>query len=581
MRHAYSPSTGLRCFFDDTPILTQIRHYYVRHSGYKGGSNSGSDTGCRMRFQRTIQSSALDDVSMRKKPLSTLSGLSAELLRRRVYPVIVAYALFAWVVLQIGEVTFEPFGFPDWVMRTLVILVVAGFPVAAVLAWMFDITPSGIRRDSWRADVETRPGDSPSIAVLPFADMSPNKDQAYFCEGIAEEILSALTRIESLKVVARMSSFRYACGGDLQDIGRKLGANTILEGSVRKSDDQLRVTAQLIKVADGYHLWSKTFDSELKDIFAIQDEIATSIAEALLHTLVPVKTTTSRDVVAYEYYLRGRQFLNRFRKVDFEFARQMFHQAIEKDPEFALAWAGYADCFALEIMYADPTPWFKDRAREASERALALNPKLAEAHASSGLAHLVCEEFEQAERELKTAIELNPNLFEAYYYFARTRFHQGDMDAAAELFARAASVNPEDYQSRLLRVQILRGVGRLDEAKEEARQAIDVVERRLEWNPDDARALHLGAGSLLVLGEVERADRWLQRALDIDPDDSIVLYNVACNYATLNRFEKAMDCLERAVEHGTVSEDWMKNDADLENLRSHPRYAALLERVSA
>jgi TolB-like protein/Flp pilus assembly protein TadD len=518
---------------------------------------------------------------MKRNPLSLLSGFSAELLRRRVYPVIVAYALFAWVVLQIGEVTFEPFGLPDWVMRALVIIVIAGFPVAAVLAWMFDMTPKGIRRDSRRTGVETTLDDSPSVAVLPFADMSPKKDQGYFCEGIAEEILSALSKIESLQVVARTSSFRYGGGGNVQDIGRKLGANTILEGSVRKSGDQLRVTAQLIKVADGYHLWSRRFDRELKDIFAIQDEIATCIAQSLLHTLVQVKTTACCDVTAYEFYLRGRQFLNRFRKVEIEFARQMFQQAIEKDPEFALAWAGYADCFSLEIMYADPTPSFKDKAREASERALALNPELAEAHASSGLAHLVCEEFEQAERELKKAIELNPNLFEAYYYFARTRFHQGDMDAAAELFAEAASVNPEDYQSRLLRVQILRGAGRLDEAKIEARQAIEVVERHLEWHPDDARALHLGAGSLIVLGEIERAERWLQRALEIDPNDPIVLYNAACNYATLNRVEEAIDCLEHAVEHGTISEDWMKNDADLDSLRSHPRYASLLEQVSA
>lgn len=518
---------------------------------------------------------------MRKAPLSFLSGFPAELLRRRVYPVIVAYALAAWVLLQIGEVTFDPLGLPGWAMTALVIVVIIGFPVAAVLAWMFDISPSGIRRDSRTAAVKTNEDESPSIAVLPFADMSPEKDQGYFCEGVAEEILNALTKIESLRVVARMSSFRCAdMGGDVRAVGRKLGANTILEGSVRKSGDQLRVTAQLIKVGDGYHLWSKTFDRELKDIFAIQDDIATSIAESLLHTLVPVKTTASRDVVAYEYYLRGRQFLNRLRKIDFEFARQMFHQAIEKDPQFASAWAGYADCFSLEIMYADPTPWFRDKAREASERALALDPGLAEAHASSGLAHLVCEEFEQAEQEFKTAIDLNPALFEAYYYFARTRFHQGDMVAAAELFAKAASVNPEDYQSRFLRVQILRGAGRVDEAAVEARQAIEVVARHLEWNPDDVRALQLGAGSLVLLGDTERAERWLSRSLEIDPDDPILLYNVACNYATLNRIEESLDCLERAVEKGTISKDWMRNDADLANLHSHPRYADLLERVS-
>lgn len=518
---------------------------------------------------------------MRKKPLSLLTGFSAELLRRRVYPVVVAYALVAWVLLQIGEVTFEPLGLPDWMMSALVIVVIAGFPVAAALAWMFDLTPAGIRRDSQPANADAMTTQSPSIAVLPFVDMSQKKDQGYFCEGIAEEILNALTKIESLQVAARLSSFRYAdADTDVQSIGEELSVGTILHGSVRKAENRLRVTAQLVKVEDGYNLWSKTFDRELQDIFVIQDEIATSIAESLLDSLVSIKTTMSRDFAAYDFYLRGRQFLNRFRKVEIENARRMFQQAIERDPEFALAWAGYADCFSLEIMYADPTPWFKDKAREASERALALNPELAEAHASSGLAHLVCEEFEQAELEFNKAIELNPRLFEAYYYFARTRFHQGDMEAAATLFAKAASVNPEDYQSRLLRVQILRGAGRIDEAKIEAVEAVEVVERHLGWHPDDVRALHLGAGSLILLGDVDRADRWLQRALAVDPNDPIVLYNVACNYATLGRAEASLDCLERAVDHGTISEDWMTNDADLVSLRSNPRYLAILERIS-
>ncbi|MDH3275938.1 MAG: hypothetical protein OEM99_15525, partial [Gammaproteobacteria bacterium] len=356
---------------------------------------------------------------MRKRPLSYLSGFSAELLRRRVYPVVVAYALAAWVLLQIAEVTFEPLGFPEWMMRALILAVIAGFPVAAIFAWKFDITPSGIRRDPRPMTAGAAFAGSASIAVLPFTDMSQKKDQGYFCEGVAEEILNALSKIKSLKVVARASSFRYAsAGGDPREIGRDLGANTILEGSVRKSGDRLRITAELVNVEDGYQLWSKAFNRKLEDIFSIQDEIATSIAEALLDTLMKIRTTATRDVEAYEYYLRGKQFLNRFRKVDIEFARQMFEKAIEEDPQFALAWAAYADCFSLEIMYADPTPWFRDQAREASDRALSLNPDLAEAHASSGLAHLVCEEFEKAEIEFKAAIELNPRSFEAYYYFA-------------------------------------------------------------------------------------------------------------------------------------------------------------------
>jgi len=487
----------------------------------------------------------------------------------------------AWALLQIGEVTFEPLGLPDWVLTLLIVLVIGGFPAAAILAWMFDITPSGIRRDSGFKAAAATFEDSPSIAVLPFTDMSQEKDQGYFCEGVAEAILNALTKIDDLHVAARMSSFRYAeNNGDVRSLGSKLGVNTVLEGSVRKSGENLRITAQLVNVDTGYHLWSQTYDRKLEHIFTIQDEIANSIAAILLRSIDPITTMATQDVVAYDYYLRGKKFLSRFRKTDFEFARQMFHQAVEKDPEFALAWASLADSYSLETMYAESAASFKDKAREASARALALNPNLAEAHASAGLAHLVNEDFGGAEREFEKAIELNPYLFEAYYYFARTRFHQGDMDRAAELFAKAASVNPGDYQSRLLRVQILRGAGKIEQAIEEARQAIEVVENHLEFHPDDVRALHLGAGSLIVLGESDRAISWLRRGLEIDPDDPISLYNVACNYATLNKVEESLEYLERAAEIGTISDDWMRNDADLVNLHSHPRYTALLDSVS-
>ena len=516
------------------------------------------------------------------RPFSLLSAFSAEMVRRKVYPVVAAYAVIAWVLLQVGDITFESLGFPAWLMTGLVILVIVGFPVAVVVSWMFDITPSGFRRDSWTTTLEDQADETPSIAVLPFADMSPDKDQGYFCDGVAEEILNSLTRIQQLHVVARTSSFRFRdATGDVRIIGKQLGAKTILEGSVRKSGGRLRVTAQLINVGDGYHLWSKTFDQELKDIFVIQDEIATSIAECLLDTLNPVKTTSSQDVLAYDYYLRGRQFFNRFRKLDLEFACQMFRHAIDIDPEFALAWAGYADCHAFINMYVDSNSDFRDEARKASIRALELQPGLAEAHASRGLAHLVSKEFQQAESEFEKALELNPKLFEAYYYYGRTRFHQGDMLMAADLFRKAAAVNPEDYQSRLLRVRILSGMNRNSEAVNEAKQAVAVVERHLEWHPDDVRALHLGAGSLIAAGQTDRAERWLKRALEIDPADSVLLYNVACNFAVMGRTDEALVYLAKAIENGTVSGDWMKNDGDLESLRADARFEELLRVVSS
>ncbi len=518
---------------------------------------------------------------MKQPAQNAWARLASELKRRRVYPVIAAYAVVAFILLQVGEITFGPLGLPNWVMVALIIVVSVGFPVVVVLAWVFDITPTGIRRTGTLALSD----DEPSIAVLPFVDMSPDKDQGYFCEGVAEEILNALTKIPELSVAARSSSFQFNAGtGDVRDIGRELGVKTILEGSVRKSANRLRVTAQLVKASDGYHLWSKTFDEEMKDVFAIQDEIATCIASVLLETLasseqLAIHTTSTSDVSAYEYYLRGRQFFKRFRKMDMEYALQMFREAIGIDPEFALAWAGYADCHSFLVMYVDPQESYREEASTASKRALELDPDLAEAHASRGLACLVCEQFDGAEEEFQKAIELNPCLFEAYYYYARTQFHRGDMRAAAELFKKAAEVDPTDYQSRCLRVQILRGEGRVEDAMAEAKDAVAVIESHVKWNPDDARAFHLGAGSLLALGQIERAKRWLHRAIEIAPEDPVVLYNVACNLSTLGETAKAMEYLERAVEHGTISAAWMRNDEDLTSLRDIPEFAKLLQRV--
>lgn len=518
---------------------------------------------------------------MRNGPYTMRSNILSELRRRGVYPVVAAYAVVAWIVLQIAEVTFEPLQFPDWVMQALIAIVVLGFPVSVILAWFFDFSFRGITIDRGAASVD----DGPSIAVLPFTDMSVEQDQGYFCDGVAEEILNALARIEQLQVAARSSSFQYRKSEeDARKIGRDLGVRTVLEGSVRKAGSRVRVTAQLINVKDGYHLWSRSFDEELKDIFAIQDEIATGIVEALLESIVPgqpfpIKTTASEDITAYDYYLRGRHFINRFHKMEIEFACQMFQHAIDIDPEFALAWAGCADCYSLLVIYHDPQTGYRDKARQASARALELTPELAEAHASRGLALLISEDYAECEAEFQRAIELNPRLFQAHYYYARARFHQGDMDDALRLFRQAADVDPEDFQSRCLRVQILRGLGRMEEALEQAREVEPILSRYIEWNPDDARAMHLGAGSLIVLGDTERAKRWMERALSIYPQDSVVLYNLACNFTTIGEYDAALDYLEKSIESGMVGAAWMRNDDDLKPLHETPRYQALLQKL--
>jgi adenylate cyclase len=517
-------------------------------------------------------------VAMKKHRRLYPLKLLSELKRRKVYPVVVAYTLAAWVLLQIGEVTFEPLGLPGWVMTGLIITVVIGLPVVVTLAWLFDVTLTGPQDSVPQSEINA--DDTPSVAVMPFTDMSLEQDQQYFCEGIAEAILNALIRIPGLRVAARMSSFQYQIGSaDIREIGRELGVKAVLEGSLRKSNEQLRISVQLVSVADGYHLWTQNFDEEVQDIFAIQDDIAAGVAQCMLETLQPLQATRKTDITAYDYYLRGRRFLNRLQRLDIEFAMQMFRKAISIDPDFVLAWTGYADCHSLSVMYINPVDSYRDEATRASVKAIDLDPELAEAHASRGLAYLVCENFNSAEAELERAIELNPALYEAYYYFGRVRFHQGDMEAAADWFKQATEVNPADYQARLLRVQILRGLGHEEQAQSEARMALAIVEKHLEWNPDDARAMHLGAGSLILLGDVAGADLWLQRAIEIDPDNSVLLYNVACNYATLGRTEQSLDLLEQAIEKGTVSASWMRNDEDLVSLRDSPKYDELLARL--
>jgi adenylate cyclase len=522
---------------------------------------------------------------MKKFSFYSWSKLSAELKRRNVYPVIVAYAIIAFILLQIGEITFAPLGLPNWVMVTLIVLVLLGFPVVVVLVWFFNFSPKGIIKNTKDPKLSETVDHRPSIAVLPFVDMSPDQDQGYFCEGVAEEILNVLAKIKELNVAARSSSFQFNNGAcDVRKIGRELSVKTLLEGSVRKSENRIRVTAQLVKTSDGFHLWSKTFDEEIDDIFAIQDDIAKSIVESLLESFTEtqqsaIKTTSSSNVSAYEYYLRGRQFFKRFRKMDIEYAIQMFRQAIELDPGFSLAWAGLADCHSFLIMYADPQASYRQESTKASKRALELSPDLAEAHASRGLAYLVCEDFDFAEVEFNKAIELNPNVFEAYYYYARSQFHQGHIERAAELFKKASEIDPADYQSRCLRVQILRGQGRIQEAVSEANEAIIVIKKHLEWYPDDSRAFYLGAGSLIIIGDQKKAINWLDRAIEIAPDDSVVLYNAACNYAVLGELEKAFKYLEHAIIKGTISSAWMRNDEDLSNLREYPQFEKLLNQT--
>jgi TolB-like protein/Tfp pilus assembly protein PilF len=467
-----------------------------------------------------------------------------ELRRRKVIRVAIVYGVVAWALIQVAQATFPPLNLPQWTITLVIMLAILGFPISVALAWALETTPDGIRREKPAPDdgepgqvsehVVARTPGAPSIAVLPFIDMSPDRDQDYFCEGMAEEILNALTRIDGLRVAARTSSFQFkGRAADMRKVAQELGVSTVLEGSVRKAGTQLRVTAQLISAGDGYHLWSERYDRGLQDVFAIQDDIAARITEALKLHLTPqdldaIQVKPTGDIQAYDYYLRGRQLVNQFGKRRMEYAIQMFDKAIEMDPNYAPAYAGLTQANAILYMLFDPNPKYCEGAERASAKAIALDPGSAEAHTTRGIAELMNKNFDASEQAFDRAMVLNPKSFDAPYFCARACVSQGHYVRAAAMFERAADVRPEDFQALLLAMQAYRALGRREEEVSAAERGFARARRTLELNPGDVRALYLGASALLQLGRLREALEWGERALALEPDEPSVLYNVGC-----------------------------------------------------
>ena len=429
----------------------------------------------------------------------------------------------------------------------------------------------------------------PSVAVLPFVNMSPDKDQDYFCEGLAEDIINALVSVDDLNVASRTSAFRFkGSQSDIREVGRRLGVSTVLEGSVRKAGNQVRIGVQLVNVDDGYHLWSNRYDRELKDVFAIQDEIAQKIVEALQVTLTPTvekkaEKEAPEDVQAYDYYLKGRKYFYEFRAKGFELARQMFARAIAIDNTYARAYAGLADCCSTLYQYFDSSEENLLEADTASRKAVEIDPDNAEAHSSRGLALSLSSRYEESGAEFEKAIELNPRLYEPYYFYARSLFGQGKHEEAARCYEKAAEISPDDYQALQFLSLTYTKLGKRGHAASALRKSVENAKKHIAFHPDDVRALYLGAAGLVELGEMDVAEEWVARAVEIDPNDALVLYNVACVYTQLGEIDKALDCLERSdtVASSTDALNWMRNDPDLDPLRDQPRFQALVEKAPA
>jgi tetratricopeptide (TPR) repeat protein len=281
-------------------------------------------------------------------------------------------------------------------------------------------------------------------------------------------------------------------------------------------------------------------------------------------------------VQAYDYYLRGRKFYYHFNRRDIEFAIQLFSQAVALDPAYVLAHAGLADCWSYLYLYAQRTETAREHADAASLRAVELDPASAQAQTSRGIALALYRRDEEAEKAFEAAMRLDPNLFEAYYFYARHSFARGELDQALRLYEQAMLVRPEDYQTPLLVGQIYDDLGRPQEARTSRERGVRIAEEHLKLNPDDARAVYMAANGLAALGERERGREWAGRALAMKPDEPMVLYNVGCIYSLLGLVEDAIDCLERAARNGLMQKGWFEHDSNLEPLRNHPRFQSLL-----
>jgi TolB-like protein/Flp pilus assembly protein TadD len=500
-----------------------------------------------------------------------------ELIRRRVPHLVGLYLAAGWGLLEFTDWATGRFGFSNSLADTVVLTWVGFLPVVAALAWRW-----GARGGAPMARVKE--GAAPrSVAVLPFANLSGNPDDDYLGDGLVEEIINALAKVPGLQVVARTSAFVYkGAAKDVRAIGRELSVGSVLEGSVQRSGTRIRVTTQLVSVVDGYHLWSERFDREMEDAFDIEDQIAEQVARALRVILKgeewrgPSRFAPA-DIRAYEYYLRGQQFLLQTREKSLGFAREMFHRATEIDPGYAPAWAGAGEALALTNMFYPKRTEELEEADRVTKEAIRLAPGLAEARAARGFTLFLMGEAEAAEGEFQRAIELDPMLFQARYFRARAFFQEGRMAEAALEFQEAAKIR-EDYQASFFAGQALEAMGKSEEAQDQFSRALDVAERHMELNPDDPRAATMRAVSLCRLGRPDEGLAWAERALEIDPDDPGVRYNVACLFSLEGKADEAIRCLEEAMDRGFGNREWFENDPDLDPLRDHPRFRALMDR---
>jgi adenylate cyclase len=432
----------------------------------------------------------------------------------------------------------------------------------------------------------------PSIAVLPFTNMSGDPEQEYFSDGITEDIITDLSQVSALFVVSRNTAFTFKGKAvEIVEVARKMNVGHVLEGSVRKAGNRVRITVQLIDGSTGGHLWAERYDRDFGDIFTLQDDISKSVVSALSVRLLPaeLKTITSRstnNAEAYRYYLEARSTLHQGwgGTLEMRAARQLFVQAAEIDPGYARALAGIADCDAFLWLSGDVNISY-DQMLINSSKALELVPNLAEAHASKGLALYLTGHYDDAASSFERAIKLDPELFGSHYFYGFCCRDSGRFDKAAVLLARAAQLSPRDPYSLTVLSDVYNMLGRTEECKSTCRQAILRIEAGLRQRPDDASALALGAAALVYLEEYARAEEWAKRAIVLEPGHYGVRYNAAGAYAVMGKFEAALQCLEYIASQTPRVRSWLlgivNHDTQFDSLRARPDFQAFSKRLEA
>jgi len=475
----------------------------------------------------------------------------AELKRRKVYSVAVAYLIGGWALAQGIAQVLPVFDIPNWVVRLVVLLIILGFPVALALSWFFDLTRYGIVRTP---DLDARSintvrsmrdsgGEDPtekSIAVLPFNDLSPSKDHAYFGEGIAEELLGALAKVDGLRVAARRSSFWFKDKqAELGEIASKLNVGHVLEGSVRRDGNRVRITAELINAGDGFTIWSETYEREMHGIFALQDEITHSIVDTLKLKLAISPSRPARSTDAYDAYLEGLVYSDKNTEPELRKSLEFFQQALEKDPKFSRAWTGIAKAWLwLADAYVAPLEAYP-KVRDAALRALQLDDEEAEAHVYLAESKRILDwDLDGAEAEFNRAVAIDPNSTPSNYFIAALYAARGDRDKALAYLQRTSKIDPASLWVSNFACELYRYFGLYDEA-------IAAGERALQLDPAFA---HYGEPSLAALyremGRFDDAIALYQKAREFTGRPG---FGLAITYARLKRREKALQALEAAI----------------------------------